>query len=1751
MAFGGLKGSALTVTQNSITNPTDIAGSVAVAVGDLIFGVIGEQASLTATTTITDNLGNTYAYVNAGTDAGTSTGRAFWSRVTVAGTLTVIHVPATASSDNVAAVAGVWEGPFSLSPLDKAPSNITSDITSPFTCPSTTTLSQANEVVLAWAVATGSTAWTATSPNTLLSSLATQSVLHTVVGYQTVTATTAVAPVFAAASNPTDAVLGTVSFKRAENVSISPGQAANSVPVLSPTAPTVARTTGVKQMYPGQVANDSPRLSSVAPTRSINYQRNPGQVASDRPGLSSTAPTRVVSDHKALSPAQVANNLPALSPTAPIVARTANRWIVPNQVASNLPAISSAAPIVAQTTHRWITPAQAANNLPLLSSAAPAVAIASTGPTYSLPAAVGAFEVKIADEVTFDRSMSADTGMFEVAGAGEVSFDLEIQSATTDISISSVAPTVQVQLQGVSVEALPGQAAVGISVFVPTVARTDHHWLTISQSDVKLSGVAPEAQSSASVSKSPDAANVSLSVTAPTYRGRVPEQVTEWDDPYHVTIIPNIADSPGRPGAADKIQEVLEESPYWHRLDTYNVQLPAVGATFSIELKAAGRDHFNVYAWTTDPGADLFNLDIDIADKSASTIFLGDSTFGVTDLGDGWIRAEVFANSLAQAEKLAGVEIAVTSPTYGTYSGDGSSGVLVGRVLMRAGQWVYSYSLPTKNIGLSATVPTVTRTDHHWFTVPQTSLALSKIAPEVQAGASVGRLPAARDVSLSVVVPSAARTDHHWVATSQGDVAVSRTAPTVGVSNNHRVIPDQAFVALSPIAPALGQSTHRWLTPNRVDIAFSEEAPEVQSGASIGKSPAHTGVTLSPTIPNVIVNYRMLAGIGAFTVKIADEISSGRSMPADTGSFEVAGASEISVDLSVGSQTGDVALSTSAPNIQIGVFIEKSPASAGLSLSPTAPSVTKFYRFSVEAGLFVLNGSAAFADLELVVASASRLLSPSAPTVEVSGVAAIVRTPARRDIALSTSVPAVVVSTAIARSPARRDIALSTSAPTVATAIALSPARRDIALSTSAPIVTTATYKLTAESGTFTWTIANRISFDINKRPDVRSLGLTTSVPEVFVPIAGGRYPAAASIRLTTSAPYSTRYIKFSVDTGYIELGGAAPSRDFSMVAGTGYFEIAAADQISTDLQILSSAADRTLSTSVPEVVAGITPLAAANLRLSTTAPSVTRIYRVSVEAGLFELIGAAARSDLTLEIATRGITLTRLAPVVAVVSGDTNVVPSTAERSLTSEPPEVQSSASITKSPARTHITLSVTEPGVAVSTHRWLVPTQADVTLSETVSTVAKTFHHWKTPAQSDVSLTRTGPTLAQTAHRWLTPSRVDIRFSSQPPEIRSSASISKSPAAADVTLSRVASTVVRTDKRWLTGLVRDLGLSSVAPTVVRTANRNITVPVRDLALSKIAPTVARTANRDISSATRDLGLSKVAPAVARTDKRWLTGLVRDLGLNSVAPTVVRTANRNITVPVRDLALSKVAPAVARTAHRNISSATRDLALSKAAPAVARTAKRWMTPATADLTLTRLEGEVQSSASVYKAPARVDIRLSATAPIVARTTHRNIVVPVRQLSFSLVPPTVWNSDLKAGLPAAVDLAIATSPPLVEQTRHHRRSPVSIHTVLSGPRPIVVTTAHRWLSPEADQLELHPYQLQLHEQFPIVGRLKLSASSPLVTQVTLHWPRVSHYHVAGSESSKTVSGRARSSRAIAGRSRSAIRIAGQAKVDH
>jgi hypothetical protein len=289
VAKGDLRGT-LTGSVNSVTNPTVASGSVAVSVGDLVFGTMSQQTALSASGTVTDNLGNTYAYVNAGTDGGTVAGRSFYARVTVAGTLTTVNVPATASANDASVVADVIEGPFLTSPLDASLANAT-DATTPFTCTATGVMAQASNVVMAAISIAANQTVAATSPSTICGTVARA---NASVGQsrRVVSATTSVAPEFTGTS--ATAVQTTAAFKLDPTSALTPALFTNSQTFHEPTV-----TPGAVGVTPDLFTNSQ---TFHAPTVLSTYPLTPDlfansqtffepTVASDGPGSQDLTPS--------------------------------------------------------------------------------------------------------------------------------------------------------------------------------------------------------------------------------------------------------------------------------------------------------------------------------------------------------------------------------------------------------------------------------------------------------------------------------------------------------------------------------------------------------------------------------------------------------------------------------------------------------------------------------------------------------------------------------------------------------------------------------------------------------------------------------------------------------------------------------------------------------------------------------------------------------------------------------------------------------------------------------------------------------------------------------------------------------------------------------------------------------------------------------------------------------------------------------------------------------------------------------------------------------------------------------------------------------------------------------------------------------------------------------------------------------------------------------------------------------------------
>jgi len=194
-------------------------GSVSVALQDLILFMISETTGMT-TVGVTDNLGNTYASPNA-YEGGNLSSVLYYSVVTIAGTLTTINANTTASTRDAAVSAAVIEGPFAASgALDVATAWATGDTASPYPCPASGVLAQADELVVACGGRYLGRALVATSPNLLAIGTfsgttdgQSGSVLAAI-GYQVVASTSSVTPEFTGSGITSESTFATFSFKK-------------------------------------------------------------------------------------------------------------------------------------------------------------------------------------------------------------------------------------------------------------------------------------------------------------------------------------------------------------------------------------------------------------------------------------------------------------------------------------------------------------------------------------------------------------------------------------------------------------------------------------------------------------------------------------------------------------------------------------------------------------------------------------------------------------------------------------------------------------------------------------------------------------------------------------------------------------------------------------------------------------------------------------------------------------------------------------------------------------------------------------------------------------------------------------------------------------------------------------------------------------------------------------------------------------------------------------------------------------------------------------------------------------------------------------------------------------------------------------------------------------------------------------------------------------------------------------------------
>lgn len=197
---------------------TIVASGLSLAVNDVVVVAVADQMTSTTTVTIGDNSTGSHNTWNALSGPTTNTIRINkWYSIIADASLTTITATFTSQNASRAIAVAAWDNHlFSASPLDKNIAN-SNDSTSPYDCPATGVLAQADEIVLGFLADAGNATATVTSPSLNAAQVASSggsaagnSAIN--ISYRVVSATTSIQPQFTLGTSRTG-VVGTASFK--------------------------------------------------------------------------------------------------------------------------------------------------------------------------------------------------------------------------------------------------------------------------------------------------------------------------------------------------------------------------------------------------------------------------------------------------------------------------------------------------------------------------------------------------------------------------------------------------------------------------------------------------------------------------------------------------------------------------------------------------------------------------------------------------------------------------------------------------------------------------------------------------------------------------------------------------------------------------------------------------------------------------------------------------------------------------------------------------------------------------------------------------------------------------------------------------------------------------------------------------------------------------------------------------------------------------------------------------------------------------------------------------------------------------------------------------------------------------------------------------------------------------------------------------------------------------------------------------
>jgi len=556
--------------------------------------------------------------------------------------------------------------------------------------------------------------------------------------------------------------------------------------------------------------------------------------------------------------------------------------------------------------------------------------------TYSLACAAGSYTLRISDTVWRDYGLKPDAGALALTGgAASLSRGRKIVAATEPIALTGIAAGLTAQRKMM--------CAVGSYLQTGQVAGLTK---AIARSLVCAAGA--------------------YAVSSGVASSLVPSQVE--GSTGHTSLSLNVADGPAGAGTADKI---TEDSAYnFHyliRALDEGVNRPAGNYTFSVELKPDGRNWVRLSTLNFDCFVDLTNKTF----GSSNGSYLSRD---ISDLGGGWVKVRYFYNAPTDDppppnQDIYEIQLATGDGVY-DYQGDGSSGVLVGRVWFGEGDGSSAVSLLVNHAlvcaggSLNSSGTAIGLRAARKIAATTGSLALNGGAAQLSKAGNYSLSCAGGSYAVSIsdrvtrdfvfaagggsfIETGGAVTFGIGMAAASGGYALTGSAANLRAAR--RISP--AIVAFTLSGPATGVMAQRRIAAAGASYALTMKDAGLGGAKSIsaaignyaltGKA-AMRGLRFAAIGGSIVVN-----GLAASFSK-----TTARRLAADTGNYVFRISDDVAIDNQALFETGNFALSGGAASLSRGRVL----VAAGGNYAVAGHPALRGLSMPAEVGSYVLAG---------------------------------------------------------------------------------------------------------------------------------------------------------------------------------------------------------------------------------------------------------------------------------------------------------------------------------------------------------------------------------------------------------------------------------------------------------------------------------------------------------------------------------------------------------------------------------------------------------------------------------------------------------------------------------------------------------------------------------------------------------------------------------------------------------------------------